>query len=256
MPRKIVARQGPTFHLIDYDPPPLGERDVRVAVEFAAPKHGTEIKGLTSNPFARKRWDPELRLFLPNDSVKSPAPSPERSVGNMIVGTVAEVGSDVSRFQTGDRVFGYGPICDLHQTTADRLYPLGDLQAADAVCVDPAHVAFVAIRDGNVRIGDDVVIYGLGAIGLMAVQIARAAGRATCLWRGSDIHSASVCRSQRSRCSLRPAGLRRSAGDQAGNGKGRRRRRAGHIGQQPSIARRHPRHPPVRYGCGRRFRPP
>ena len=46
MPRKIVAHDGPTFHLIEYDLPPLGEQDVRVAVEFAAPKHGTEIKGL------------------------------------------------------------------------------------------------------------------------------------------------------------------------------------------------------------------
>ena len=176
MPRRIIARQGPTFHLIEYDPPPLGEQDVRVAVEFAAPKHGTEIKGLTSNPFARKRWNPTLRLFLPNDAGNSPAPPLERSVGNMIVGTVAEVGRAVRRFSAGDRVFGYGPICDLHQTAADRLYPLGDLQVADAVCVDPAHVAFVAIRDGNVRIGDDVVVYGLGAIGLMAVQIARVAG--------------------------------------------------------------------------------
>jgi NADPH:quinone reductase-like Zn-dependent oxidoreductase len=128
MPRKIIARQGPTFHLVEYEPPPLGEQDVRVTVEFAAPKHGTEIKGLTSSPFASKRWDPELRLFLPNDMENSPVPPQERSVGNMIVGTVTKVGSDVRRFSAGDRVFGYGPICDLHQTTADRLYPMGDLQ--------------------------------------------------------------------------------------------------------------------------------
>ena len=176
MPRKIVARQGPTFHLIEYDLPPLGEHDVRVAVEFAAPKHGTEFKGLTNSPFGRKRWDPELRLFLPDESEIPPATPFERNVGNMVVGTITETGTIVDRFQVGDRVFGYGPICEVHQAPEDRWYPLGDLTAADAVSVDPAHVAFVAIRDGNVRIGDDVVVYGLGAIGLMAVQIARAAG--------------------------------------------------------------------------------
>ena len=176
MSRKIVARQGPSFHLVEYGVPSLGEQDVRVAVEFAAPKHGTEIKGLTSSPFSNKRWNPELRLFLPDESDHPPEPSIERNIGNMVVGTVTEVGANVDRFQAGDRVFGYGPICDLHQASEHRFYPLGDLSAADAVCIDPAHVAFVAIRDGNVRIGDDVVVYGLGAIGLIAVQIARATG--------------------------------------------------------------------------------
>ncbi len=56
------------------------------------------------------------------------------------------------------------------------LRPLGGLSEVDAVAVDPAHVAFVAVRDGNIRIGDTVAVYGLGAIGLMAVQIARAGG--------------------------------------------------------------------------------
>jgi threonine dehydrogenase-like Zn-dependent dehydrogenase len=176
MPRKIIARQGPTFHLVEYDLPPPGALDVRIAVEFAAPKHGTEIKGLTSSPFSNKRWDPELRLFLLDESDPAPAAPLERNVGNMVVGMVIEAGEEVSRFQAGDRVFGYEPICDFHQAPEHRFYPLGDLKAVDAVCIDPAHVAFVAIRDGNVRIGDDVVVYGLGAIGLMAVQIARAAG--------------------------------------------------------------------------------
>ena len=47
-----------------------------------------------------------------------------------------------------------------------------DLAPEAAVCVDPAHVAFVAIRDGNVRLGDWVAVFGMGAIGLLAVQAA------------------------------------------------------------------------------------
>src|SRR5437868_6152066 len=38
------------------------------------------------------------------------------------------------------------------------------------------HVAFVAVRDGNIRVGDDVAVFGLGAIGLLTVQVAKAAG--------------------------------------------------------------------------------
>jgi len=45
-----------------------------------------------------------------------------------------------------------------------------------AVCLDPATVALGGIRDGNVRVGDRVAVFGLGAIGLMAVQLAKVAG--------------------------------------------------------------------------------
>jgi threonine dehydrogenase-like Zn-dependent dehydrogenase len=45
-----------------------------------------------------------------------------------------------------------------------------------AVCLDPATVAIGGIRDGNVRVGDRVAVFGLGAIGLMAVEIAKIAG--------------------------------------------------------------------------------
>jgi threonine dehydrogenase-like Zn-dependent dehydrogenase len=94
----------------------------------------------------------------------------------MIVGVVTEAGIEASRYQPGERVFGYGPIREVHQAQEDRLHSLGALSEVDAVCVDPAHVAFVAVRDGNIRIGDAVAVFGLGAIGLMAVQIARAGG--------------------------------------------------------------------------------
>lgn len=179
MPQCIMARNGLHFLVEDYEPPPLGPQEVRVQVEFAAPKHGTERKIMTASPFARKRWDPALRLFRELPTVGTPDGPPPmtiRPVGNMVVGTVIQVGDQVAAWRPGDRVFGYGPICQIHQGPATAFYPLDDLAPADAVCVDPAHVAFVAVRDGNVRVGDDVAVFGLGAIGLMAVQIARAGG--------------------------------------------------------------------------------
>lgn len=174
MPREIVTLDGSSYRIREYDLAPLGPREVRIQVEFAAPKHGTELHGLTGSTLDRKRWDPELRIFLPREE---PAPPKgERNIGNMIVGVVTDVGPEAMRYKPGDRVFGYGPIREMHQASEDLLHPLGALSAIDAVCVDPAHVAFVAVRDGNIRIGDAVAVFGLGAIGLMAVQIARAGG--------------------------------------------------------------------------------
>jgi len=45
-----------------------------------------------------------------------------------------------------------------------------------AVCLDPAVFALAAVRDGRVRVGDAVAVFGMGAIGLITVQIAKIAG--------------------------------------------------------------------------------
>jgi threonine dehydrogenase-like Zn-dependent dehydrogenase len=177
--QEIITIDGSSFHFREYTLPAPGLNDVRVRVTFAAPKHGTEVHSITGSAHDVKQWDPELRMFLPRpvpSMSEAPAERKARGIGNMIVGTVTHTGDLVTRFKVGDRVFGYGQIREVHQTTEDKLIPLGGLSDESAVASDPSHVAFVAVRDGNIRIGDAVAIYGLGAIGLMAVQIARAGG--------------------------------------------------------------------------------
>lgn len=182
MPRELVTDNGVAFHFRVFDLPLLGDWDVRVKTTFAAPKHGTESHSLSGSVFDAKEWNSDLRMFLPkesqnaDDGVDGNIERSERAVGNMVVGTVTQVGSEVSRFAIGESVFGYGSIREMQQAHEDHWQTLGTLRPEDAVCTDPAHVAFVALRDGNVRIGDDVAVFGLGAIGQMAVQIARAAG--------------------------------------------------------------------------------
>lgn len=177
MPRRIVTLDGKTYDFREYELPPLGPKDVRVRVTFAAPKHGTEAHAIQGSAFDHKIWDKSLRMFLPKHGRSSPPEErQERAIGNMVVGTVTEVGEEVTRYAPGDRVFGYGAIRETNQAEETRWHPLGDLSEQDAVCVDPAHVAFVAVRDGNIRIGDTVAVFGLGAIGLLAAQIARAGG--------------------------------------------------------------------------------
>lgn len=163
------------FVLSPYKPPALGPQQVRGRTLLAAPKHGTEMRAWERSAFRGRRWDPRLRLFLDQEE---PSPPPPESVlvGNMGLLEVTEVGPEVEGLRPGDQAYGYMPVREIQTMEATGLRPLGGLSPEAAVCIDPAHVALTAVRDGNVRLGDWVAVFGLGAIGLMTVQAARASG--------------------------------------------------------------------------------
>ncbi|HEX5416886.1 MAG TPA: zinc-binding alcohol dehydrogenase, partial [Chloroflexota bacterium] len=118
--------------------------------------------------------------FLPGAAASGTFPVP---LGNIAVGEVTELGEGVEGVALGERVAGYGPLRETQRWAwgtpgaypgARKMPPTMTWQ--DAVCLDPATVALGGIRDGKVRLGDRVAIFGLGAIGLVAVQLAKLAG--------------------------------------------------------------------------------
>jgi threonine dehydrogenase-like Zn-dependent dehydrogenase len=150
-----------------------------VETRFGAPKHGTELH-LYRGDRTDARYDPALELFMPVED--NDAHFPFR-LGNIAVGYVLEVAEGVTGVAIGERVAGYGPLRERQDWdwTARGAYPgvrrMPERMAwQEAVCLDPATVALGGIRDGHVRLGDRVAVFGLGAIGLMAVQLARLAG--------------------------------------------------------------------------------
>ena len=175
MPLELVATAPRTPALRSYEEPPLGPRQIRIRTEFASPKHGTELVAYRDEPAARRPYDHAWGMVMPRPEEQAGRNFP-RPLGNMAVGVVAEVGAEATRFRAGDRVFGHFPIRETQttdETNADLL-PAG-LSAEAAVCLDPAVMA-LAMRDARVGLGDRVAVFGLGAIGLMAVQLARLAG--------------------------------------------------------------------------------
>lgn len=176
MPRALRAIRPRTPVIEGYDDAPLGPTQVRIRTTFASPKHGTELVGYRNEPSASRPYDPTLGAVLPRPvDASAPAGFP-RGLGNMATGVVAEVGPDVSRFRVGDRVFGHFPIRETQTVDESGADPMpAGLSDEAAVCLDPAVMAF-AIRDGGIRLGDTVAVFGLGAIGLMALQLARLAG--------------------------------------------------------------------------------
>ncbi len=173
MPRELIASAPRTPALRSYDEPKLGPTQIRILTEFASPKHGTELVAYRDEPAAGRPYSGAWGAVMPAASGGATFP---RRLGNMAVGTVAEVGGEVSRFRVGDRVFGHFPIREtqtVEESQADLL-PEG-MSAEAAVCLDPAVMA-MAMRDVPIRLGDRVAVFGLGAIGLMAAQLARLNG--------------------------------------------------------------------------------
>jgi threonine dehydrogenase-like Zn-dependent dehydrogenase len=185
MPRELVAVAPRRAEIREYEPPPLEAGMVRIVSEFGAPKHGSEMTAFRPPERPAGRYDAGWRCFV-DDRPRITFP---RALGNMIVGRITEVGEGVEGFAPGDRVYGYLPLRDVHVVPAappvpagphrnvyDRVRPLPPgLSDEAAVCLDPADAA-LAMRDAHVRIGDRVAVFGLGAIGLMALQLCRLSG--------------------------------------------------------------------------------
>jgi threonine dehydrogenase-like Zn-dependent dehydrogenase len=176
MPRELVAVAPRTPALRGYDEPPLGPAQVRIRAEFASPKHGTGLVSYRGSERALTlKYDREWGCFVPAGEDAAAQAFPRR-LGNMAVGVVAEAGAAVRRFRPGDRVFGHLPIRETYTVHESRVDPLPDGMAPEtAVCLDPAVMA-LAVRDAGITLGDRVAVFGLGAIGLLAVQLARLGG--------------------------------------------------------------------------------
>jgi threonine dehydrogenase-like Zn-dependent dehydrogenase len=175
MPRELIASAPRTPQLRTYEEQALGPTEIRIRTELASPKHGTELVGYRNDPVASRPYDSVLGAVMPRPPEEALRGFP-RGLGNMAVGVITEIGPSVTRFQVGDRVFGHFPIRETQttdETRADRL-PDG-LSPEAALCLDPVVMA-LAMRDVPIKLGDRVAVFGLGAIGLIAVQLARLAG--------------------------------------------------------------------------------
>jgi (R,R)-butanediol dehydrogenase/meso-butanediol dehydrogenase/diacetyl reductase len=132
---------------------------------------------------------------------------PGTVMGHEYCGTIALVGSRVSRWKEGDRVVGGGGTPSAGRLSGARADPRynyrtqgfagGRLRAyaeytlmeewepvplpadvsdeAAALC-EPCSVAVHAVRLSDLKLGDSVGILGAGPIGLLCLQVARAAG--------------------------------------------------------------------------------
>lgn len=173
--QEFVVTAERTIGFREYEERPLKPDEVRLKLIVSGIKHGTEMalyRGKT--PFLNRPFDMEYRMFMQAEKPHSLYPC---NLGSWGVGEVTEVGADVTQFKVGDRVHGEMAHRPTNARPASKLFHLKPgMKPEHALFTDPTIFALGAVHDAQIKVGDRVAIFGMGALGLLAVQIARLNG--------------------------------------------------------------------------------
>jgi len=109
-------------------------------------------------------------------------------LGYSCAGAVVEVGPEVSGWHPGDRVAcggaGYATHAEYNYVPKNLCVKIPDgVSFAEASFTTLGAIAMQGVRQADVRLGERVVVIGLGLLGLLTVQILKAGG---CKVLGSD----------------------------------------------------------------------
>lgn len=182
MPEELLLAGPHELVFRTYEQAPLGRGEVRAQGILSGISHGTELNLYRgTSPFDRKRFDPELRLFVESEG---PQYYPS-GLGYEWVGRVVEVGGGVTGFREGDLVHLPFSHRETHvfdpsqRTSLGAIAPLPPgLEPEQAAMIALAGVALQAVHDAHVKLGDRVVVFGLGVVGLLTLQLVRLNGAA------------------------------------------------------------------------------
>lgn len=163
---------------------PLRPGEIRLKSLISAISHGTELHFVRgTSPFADKYFDSTLRAFVSGADTSEHDPD---VLGYEMVSVITEIGAGVSGLQVGDVVHSGTPhqdrtILDVAQQRQFG-YPVTVLPRGaplePALFISLGSVALQAAHDARIKVGDRVLVSGLGAIGLLTAQLASFSGAA------------------------------------------------------------------------------
>ncbi len=156
----------------------LGPDEVRIQTLYSGISAGTEMTQYrATSPYMNKLWDESRRLYLPGAGVSWDYPV--RNLGYEEVGRVVEIGSAVADIPVGSHVFGTWWHRTHYVASAEWVRPRLLPQGTDPRIGIFSHIGAVGlngVHDGRIRIGETVAVFGLGMVGQIVAQAARASG--------------------------------------------------------------------------------
>ena len=173
------------LELKEVEKPQPGKDELCIRVR-AASVNRTDCANLTAKPFIMRFM---LGLFKPANQI----------LGTEFSGDVESVGSDVSSFKVGDKVFGffdgvlssYAEYLCISEKRGISTMPEGISYAQAAVSIEGAHYAYNIINKVDLKKGEKVMVNGAsGAIGSATVQLLKHYGAeivATCSTKNIEL---------------------------------------------------------------------
>jgi len=165
--KQIVFTEKNKAELLDAEIRPLNDNEVSVETYFSSISCGTEKANITGNENVGIVGEPNV-IF-------------PRYSGYSSSGIVTAVGKDVTELKPGDKV--------VMSWSLHRKYNI--VPEMNAVKIDDENISFeeaalfhigtfpiAALRKTKLEIGESFMVMGLGILGLMSVQLAKAAGAA------------------------------------------------------------------------------
>lgn len=164
--KQILFPEAYCAALVDLEPfNPTGDGEVLVKTEYIAVSAGTE----------RANYIGEENI----SGVRTPEPLGfPRYVGYCGVGIVQETGKTVTTVKPGDRVIIlFGLNREYNLMPEEKVIKVDDgVDPLDVVLTVIATFPMLAVRRTRLEIGESCLVAGLGILGLLAVQLASAAG--------------------------------------------------------------------------------
>ena len=182
------------LRLVEVPPPELRPGGILIQTHFSAVSSGTELakletgqKSLLGKALARPDLVRRVLTVAREEGVASAYQKVQSrldsltTLGYSCSGIVLAAGEDVTEFQPGDRVAcagaGFANHCEVNfipRNLAVRVPPEVPLQAACLTTIGA--IAMQGLRQSQIVFGETVAVIGAGLVGLLTIQLARAAG--------------------------------------------------------------------------------
>ena len=187
---KVVSVQTPS--------PQVRDGHIKIKVEYSTISAGTEmtsVKATEKGIFRRAMEDPAkvLKVLnilrehgLKNAKAKVLTISELKSFGYSVAGRVIEIGAHVKEFEIGDYVVAGGAtafhagVITAPKNLVVKIPCDSDLKLASTGAI--GSIALHGIHRADLKIGEFAVVFGVGLIGLITLQILKASGvRVACV---------------------------------------------------------------------------
>lgn len=165
--KQIVFTQPCVAELLESSVGQPEDHEVQVKLTVSTISSGTERANLTGSRSVNFRIKEEAQPIFP------------RYGGYSSAGVVQKVGRAVSKVKPGDRVaLSWSTHSQYQNISEGFVYPLEDISDEDGALLHIATFPLAAIRKCRLEVGESAIVMGMGVLGLVAVQLLKAAGAA------------------------------------------------------------------------------